>query len=68
MANLSHDDDGVRRILQSISDEGRKLEQNEPGSRETLIEQARNLITALESPLENIFHFILGEVGGPLAS
>ena len=63
MDSESHNDDSVRHIIQSISDEGRRLEQNEPGSREALMESARSLLRVLESPIENIFNFILAEVG-----
>ena len=56
------DADTVQQILREISTAGQRLGQNEPGSKETLLEQARALVLALESPLESIYSFMLAEV------
>lgn len=52
----------VPQILEHISAAGQGFEQNKPGSHETLLEQARALVAALESPLETIYGFMLSEV------
>lgn len=56
-----YDADTVKQILKAVSIQGQRLEQNEPDSHEALLEQATALVTTLESPLERIFGFTMGE-------
>lgn len=58
----TYDADAVKQILKDISTGGQRLEQNEPGSHETLLEQARRLVVALESPVESIYGLLIAEV------
>ena len=58
----TYDADAVKQILKDIATAGQRLEQNEPGSNETLLEQAKALVLLLESPLESIYGFMLAEV------
>ena len=62
MPSKTYDADAVKQILKDISTAGQRLEQNEPGSQETLLEQAKALVFSLESPLESIYGFLLAEV------
>ena len=62
LPSKTYDEDAVKKTLAAISIEGQRLEHNEQGSSEALLEQARNLVSELESPLESIYAFMLAEV------
>ena len=66
MSSKSHEENDVGQILKASGIEGQRLEHNEPGSREALMEQAQALLIALESPLESVFGFTLAEVSYPV--
>lgn len=46
--------DSVMRALARVAAQGDKFEAAEPGSRESLIEAARDLLAAAESPVESL--------------
>ncbi|KAL9620723.1 MAG: hypothetical protein Q9160_004736 [Pyrenula sp. 1 TL-2023] len=48
-------------LVKAITAEEQKLEKNEVGSKEALLEKARSLVAELESPLEVIYGCILAE-------
>jgi hypothetical protein len=52
----------VSELLESISAAGKALEKNEAGSRETLIENSRALVAALEIPSEFLQRTFWAEV------
>ena len=58
----TYDANAVKQILDDISTAGQRLEQNEPGSHETLLEQAKALMIALESPVESVYGLLIAEV------
>ena len=60
----TYDANAVQQILQDISTAGHRLKQNEPGSHEALLDQARTLVIALESPVESIYSLLIAEVIG----
>ena len=52
----------VGKIISDIVTEGQRLEMKESNARETLIVQARRLIAALETPMENLLWTMCAEV------
>ena len=62
----TYDASAVKQIVNNISTAGQRLEQKEPGSHETLLDQARALVIALESPVESIYGLLIAEVTGTL--
>ncbi|RWA08813.1 hypothetical protein EKO27_g6294 [Xylaria grammica] len=44
----------IKQALARVAAQGRKFEDDEPGSREALIEAARDLVAAAESPVESL--------------
>lgn len=57
-----YQDTGIQKILDDIAREGQKFGRNEVGAQGALLARARDLVTALESPIENIYGYMLAEV------
>jgi hypothetical protein len=62
ITTMATQDADVHNILSEIASEGKRLADKEPGSREKLISQARNLITSLEAPWETLLWHLWAEV------
>ncbi|KAI9708623.1 MAG: hypothetical protein M1820_003841 [Bogoriella megaspora] len=50
-------------LIADITAEGKKLKNGEPGAREKIISQARNLLTTLETPWETLLWYCWAEPG-----
>jgi hypothetical protein len=59
------DKSDIQATVQQIVAQVAQFEQDEPGSREKLIQTARSLIQSLESPMESILWMIWSEVSLP---
>lgn len=52
----------VQKILDDIAIEGQKLGGNDDNAQRALLARARDLVAALDSPIENIYGYMLAEV------
>lgn len=59
-ANAAHE---VPRLLEEIAQHGKALAQNDPLARLQLLESARNLVYALETPREAMIRYCWSQVG-----
>jgi hypothetical protein len=59
-ANAAHE---VPRLLDEVAVKGKALAQNEPRARQTLLESARALVYALETPREAMIRICWSQVG-----
>ncbi|KAI9686054.1 MAG: hypothetical protein M1822_004037 [Bathelium mastoideum] len=55
--------DSADALISEIAAEGKKLANKEPGAREKIISQARELIATLETPLETLLWYVWAEPG-----
>lgn len=62
MLNQVNSNDQVKALVKAISLEGQTVDSNDPQSCQALLTKARALVSILESPLETIFGFTMGEV------
>jgi hypothetical protein len=58
------DKSDIQALLQDIAIQGQKFDQDEHEAREKLIQNARALISSLETPMESILWMIWCEVRG----